>query len=179
MKKHFICKYIAAAAALAALCCFFTLAACSAQESDAQYLRIHIRANSNEDKDQAVKYAVKDAAVAFLSPQLENAATLQDALLTAEKNVPALTELCSEVLAENGFDYGARVRVCREEFPARAYLDLTLPDGVYDALIIELGEGAGDNWWCVMFPPLCFVSAPNGDFAYKSLLAELWRKYFS
>ena len=85
MKKHFICKYIAAAAALAALCCFFTLAACSAQESDAQYLRIHIRANSNEDKDQAVKYAVKDAAVAFLSPQLENAATLQDALLTAEK----------------------------------------------------------------------------------------------
>ena len=103
---------------------------------------------------------------------------LDYALKVVEENTDALEELSRRVLEENGFFYGATVRLAREEFPARTYGSITLPDGVYDALIIELGSGKGDNWWCVAFPPLCFVSAPGGDFAYKSIIAELWQKYF-
>ena len=156
---------------------FAALSACA--EENTQYLRIHIRANSNSREDQDVKYAVKDAVVEYLTPQLEEADSMSQALDIVQKNLPALNELCSSVLLSEGFSYGASARTCREQFPARTYGSLTLSDGVYDALIIELGSGSGDNWWCVVFPPLCFVSAEDGDFAYKSLIAELWRKYFS
>ena len=114
----------------------------------------------------------------YLTPQLEEADSMSQALDIVQKNLPALNELCSSVLLSEGFSYGANARTCREQFPARTYGSLTLSDGVYDALIIDLGSGSGDNWWCVVFPPLCFVSAEDGDFAYKSLIAELWRKYF-
>lgn len=167
--------YIVTAFFVILLIIILALTAC-AQGEKREYLRLHIRANSNSASDQDVKYEVRDAVVNYLSPLLSDVTDFNQALLTAEENLPALEELASRVLEENGFDYGAKVRLAREEFPARTYGSVTLPDGVYNALIIELGSGAGDNWWCVAFPPLCFVSE-DGEFAYKSLIAELWRKY--
>ena len=177
MKKAAFVFLLAAAIGLIALL-FGNTGAAGGSASETEYLRIHIRANSNSREDQDVKYAVKDAVVEYLTPQLEEANTMSQALDIVQKNLPALNELCSSVLLSEGFSYGANARTCREQFPARTYGSLTLSDGVYDALIIELGSGSGDNWWCVVFPPLCFVSAEDGDFAYKSLIAELWRKYF-
>lgn len=169
--------YIVTAFFVILLVIILVLTAC-AQSEKREYLRLHIRANSNSQADQDVKYEVRDAVINYLTPLLDDVTDLDYALKVVEENTDALEELSRRVLEENGFFYGAAVRLAREEFPARTYGSITLPDGVYEALIIELGSGKGDNWWCVAFPPLCFVSAPEGDFAYKSIIAELWQKYF-
>ena len=82
-----------------------------------------------------------------------------------------------KILREHGFTYGARASLRQEEFPTRVYEDITLSAGVYDALILELGTGEGDNWWCVVYPPLCFAGG-NGNVVYKSKIAEIIRNFF-
>ena len=122
-------------------------------------LRLHITANSDSAADQAVKLLVRDAV-------LEAGAEIFNGSVTAagaeEKLLPALGLLektAREVLRAQGFSYGARAYLCEDWFAARAYGDLTLPAGRYKALRIALGTGAGQNWWCVMFPPLCLPAA--------------------
>jgi stage II sporulation protein R len=81
-------------------------------------------------------------------------------------------------LKEEGFDYCSNAEIRQENFPTRVYGDYTLEEGVYDALIIELGEGVGDNWWCVIYPPLCFTSA-SSDVTYRWLIQDIidkWKK---
>lgn len=134
-------------------------------------LRIHIRANSDEEDDQTVKYRVKDAVVAFLTPALEKAESKEEALGIIADKKDDLKFIAEETLASNGFSYGANIRVANEDFPTRVYEDLTLPSGKYDAVIVELGDAAGRNWWCVVYPPLCFN---NGNkTVYKSKIAEI------
>ena len=82
------------------------------------------------------------------------------------------------ILKAEGYDYGARASLRQEEFPTRVYEGVTLQAGVYDALILELGTGSGDNWWCVVYPPLCFTSG-NGNVIYKSKIAEIIKKFYS
>ncbi len=141
-------------------------------------LRIHIRAASNSDADQAVKMQVKEAIVELLEDGLSDVTTLDEALSVVESKLPEIERTASAVLRQNGFDYGASARLAREQFPTRAYEDIVVPSGVYDALILELGGGTGDNWWCVIYPPLCFVRPSyGGDFKYKFKLKELWERY--
>lgn len=151
----------------------------SNSKNEEQYLRIHIRANSNEAKDQSVKYKVKESVVEYMTPKLENATSKKEAMSILEKNLNNMKKVADRALALNGFDYTSNIRLCQEEFPVRTYGDLTLDSGVYDALIIELGSGIGDNWWCVVFPPLCFVGEENDkeEFEYKSFFEELYNKY--
>jgi stage II sporulation protein R len=80
------------------------------------------------------------------------------------------------VLKENGFTYTSRASIRQEEFPTRTYGDFTLESGVYDALIVELGTGEGDNWWCVIYPPLCFT-AGNGNVTYISAIQQIIKKW--
>ena len=149
----------------------------SNQPSDEEtYLRIHIRANSNDAVDQSVKYKVKDSIVEFMTPALEGVKTKAEAMEILQSNTAQMKRVADDTLAQNGYNYTSRVSLRKEEFPARTYGDLTLDSGVYDALIIELGSGEGDNWWCVVFPPLCFVSQDKGDVEYKSFFARLYRK---
>ena len=97
-----------------------------------------------------------------------------------ENALPQIEEVANGVLAENGFSYTARAAVRREEFPTRVYEDVTLEAGVYDALIVELGEGAGANWWCVVYPPLCFSGEANGgNVRYRSRLLEIIQNFFA
>lgn len=151
----------------------------SNSKNEEQYLRIHIRANSNEAKDQSVKYKVKESVVEYMTPKLENVTSKKEAMSILEKNLNNMKKVADRTLALNGFDYTSNIRLCQEEFPVRTYGDLTLDSGVYDALIIELGSGVGDNWWCVVFPPLCFVGEENDEdeFEYKSFFEELYNKY--
>ncbi|MDE7349417.1 MAG: stage II sporulation protein R, partial [Clostridia bacterium] len=87
----------------------------------------------------------------------EGVKTKAEAMEILQNNIVAMKSVADATLAQNGYGYLSRVSLRKEEFPARTYGDLTLDRGVYDALIIELGSGEGDNWWCVVFPPLCFV----------------------
>ena len=147
-------------------------------QAENDYLRIHVRANSNDPIDQDIKYKVKDEVVKFLTPyasQCVDKATAKSIIGDALKDIE---KVCDRVLKENGFTYTSRASVREEEFPTRVYGDLTLEHGVYDALIIELGSGTGDNWWCVIYPPLCFTS-PSTDIQYRSLIYDIINKFFN
>lgn len=143
----------------------------------AAYLRVHIRANSNCVEDQSVKYKVRDKIVEFLTPTVADCETKEQAIEKIGDRLDEAVKAAEAVLRENGFSYGARASLRKEEFPTRVYENVTLEAGVYDALIIELGSGSGDNWWCVVYPPLCF-SGGNQNVIYKSKIAEIIRNFF-
>ncbi len=147
------------------------------QTQKGEYLRIHVRANSNLDIDQAVKYKVKDAVVEYLTPLAAKCTDKTTAQALISSNLDKIVALCNQTLANNGFNYASRANLRREQFPTRVYGDLTLESGEYDALIIELGEGVGDNWWCVIYPPLCFTSSV-GNVKYRSAIIEIINRFF-
>ena len=136
--------------------------------------------NSNSAEDQSVKLAVRDEVTAYLTSALEGCRSKSDALdsLAAEKE--NLRAIAQSVLDAHGYDYKAAVELKKENFPDREYDGCFFPAGVYDALMIYLGEGKGDNWWCVAFPPLCFVPDADGEqIVYASWVKELIDKIFS
>lgn len=141
-----------------------------------EYLRIHIRADSNENQAQAVKYRVRDEVVEYLTPLVASYETKTEAMQGVEKNLRQIAAVASRTLAENGFSYGATAELTTESFPTRVYDDHTLPAGEYSALIIRLGSGEGDNWWCVVYPPLCFAGE-QGNVIYKSKIAEIIQNF--
>ncbi len=145
--------------------------------ADTDYLRIHVRANSNEQIDQSVKYLVKDEVVKFITPYAAQCVDKDAAIKVISGILDGIEEVCDRVLRQNGFTYTSRASVRAEEFPTRVYGDLTLESGIYDALIIELGSGSGDNWWCVIYPPLCFTSA-TADVQYRSAIYDIINKFF-
>lgn len=153
--------------------CIFT----PKQNSKVEYLRIHIRANSNLEIDQSVKYLVKDKVVSFLTPLIAECDTKPKALKTLEKNLKNIEQVANSVLMDKGFNYVSNAKINTEAFPTRAYNDLTLDAGFYDALIINLGSGSGDNWWCVVYPPLCFTGEGT-SYIYKSKIYEIINNFF-
>lgn len=157
-------------------------AAFAAQEKTVQteYLRMHVRANSDSATDQAVKYEVKDAIVDYLIPLAAECTTKREAMSMLKSELDAIEEIADGVLQKNGFAYTARASLRQEEFPTRVYEDVTLEAGIYDALIVELGEGVGANWWCVVYPPLCFAGEASGEgVIYRSRLWEIIRDFFA
>ena len=139
-----------------------------------EYFRIHIRANSNSEADQNVKYIVKDAVVDFLIPLLSDVETKDEAEDVMNANLDQIEEVADEVLLENGFTYKSSAYISFEEFPTREYDDLVLEEGYYDALILALGTGSGDNWWCVVYPPFCFLETKNSEnYVYISKIWEI------
>ena len=148
---------------------------------EASYLRIHIRANSNSEKDQGVKYKVKAAVVDYLTPKIADGSTFSEVYEILNENLHEIEAVADEVLKQNGFSYTSKASLRDEYFPTRSYGEYTLEDGYYDALILELGTGEGNNWWCVVYPPLCFIGAEGNSTAnikYKSKLMEIINKFF-
>ncbi len=154
---------------------------CQPTSDTQQLLRIHIRANSNSQCDQNVKYIVKQAIVDYLVPYVSQCYSLQDAISIVSAKLSDIEHVANNTLLDCGYSYDSHVRLCQELFPDRVYDGVTVPSGVYDALIVELGSGTGDNWWCVVYPPLCFVgSYSSGDsIVYQSKLYEIISKWQS
>lgn len=145
------------------------------------YLRLHIRANSNLDVDQNIKYEVKQVVVDFLTPHLCKVKNKQEAVNVVNEYSSLLKSKCLTTLQNSGFDYSVNIKIANEYFPTRTYANTTLESGYYDAVIIELGEAKGDNWWCVMYPPLCFVNnfENTTQIKYKSIVYEWFEKIFN
>ncbi len=148
--------------------------------TNADYLRLHIRANSNLEKDQDVKYKVKNKVLDVLTKDVSNIKSkteLENYILNSKNRLQGVVD---NVLKENGFNYISNIIIKNEYFPTRTYNNVTLNSGFYDAIIIELGKAEGNNWWCVAYPPLCFVyeSSNLGNITYKSKLYELIKKFF-
>ncbi len=146
-------------------------------EVQTEYLRIHVRANSNAQIDQSIKYVVKDKIVSYLTPYIAECDTKSKAQTLLEDNLSGIERVANTALKEAGFNYTAKAKVKREEFPTRVYGELELESGIYDALIVELGEGVGDNWWCVVYPPLCFTG-DGTHVVYRSKILEIISDFY-
>ena len=154
-----------------AIICVSTAFAMDKSDKNAEYLRIHIRANSNSDIDQSIKYDVKSLTVDFLTPYMETVSSKSEAITVLNKVKGDLKNKIDGLLAKKGFNYKSSVLIKNEEFPTRVYEDLTLEKGYYDAVVVNLGEASGNNWWCVVYPPLCFLN-DESDVSYKSKIVE-------
>ena len=141
-----------------------------------EYLRIHIRANSNQAIDQSVKYEIKEKIVEYLTPYIAECDTRKKAETLLVDRLENIEQVADAVLFSKGFNYKSKADVKDEKFPTRTYDELTLPAGEYRALIVELGDGKGDNWWCVVYPPLCFVGEGTG-YVYKSKILEIINQF--
>lgn len=172
--KKFIAVFVAILAVVATVALAKNIGGNSAADTD--YLRIHVRANSNSQTDQSVKYIVKDEVVRFITPYAAQCTDKEKAIEIISGILPEIEKVCDRTLKANGFSYKSKASVRAEEFPTRVYGDLTLESGIYDALIIELGSGTGDNWWCVIYPPLCFTSGTAGV-QYRSAIMDIINKF--
>ena len=126
-----------------------------------QVVRLHILANSDSAEDQALKLKVRDAILEASADWQEVAATPEEALALAEERLPQLQAVAEQTVTAEGYDYPVRAEVCRMYFTTRQYDTVTLPAGQYDAVRVSIGEAEGQNWWCVMYPPLCVGAASD------------------
>lgn len=139
-------------------------------------LRFHILANSDSKEDQEVKKKVRDAVGLMMAPKLQKAESLADTENIVEENLDSIVSTAERVLEENGYSYGAKARLARVDFPVKSYGDYTFPAGEYEALQVTLGAGEGHNWWCVLYPNMCFqgtvfeIESEEADEALREVL---------
>lgn len=141
-------------------------------------LRLHVIANSDSPEDQAAKLRVRDAILAYEAKRLviRSQETVRAGILADGAGLLAAVE---DSLKESGMGYGARLSLGTYAFPDRSYMGKIFPAGTYPALRVVLGEGAGQNWWCVLFPPLCILELPGGEIEegeMQSLLLNLLKE---
>lgn len=143
------------------LCAVSYVNAVSSHISDSVF-RLHILANSNSEEDQNLKYLVRDEVISFLTKLTENVNSKKEVIQIVNKNLDQFQQIAEKVISENGYTYPVKISVGNFSFPTKEYGDVSLPAGSYDALRIEIGQATGNNWWCVLFPPLCFVDVSSG-----------------
>lgn len=124
-------------------------------------LRLHVLANSDTLYDQALKMEVKDQVVKYMSKEFSNINNIDEATLTAQERLTDIEQVATDVIQAHGYDYPVQVLLGKYEFPTKSYGNLIFPQGEYEAVRIIIGEGEGQNWWCVLFPPLCMVSSSD------------------
>lgn len=158
MKKLEISLFLGLVLSAAALFAGLPFAsACSEVREDT--LRLHVVADSDSERDQAVKLEVRDAVVGVCADLFAGAGGYDGAVQRAGAALPEIERAANAVLAAEGFEYRARAELKRMYFDARSYGEVTLPSGVYTALRVTLGKGEGKNWWCVLYPALCIASS--------------------
>lgn len=122
-------------------------------------LRLHVLANSNSKEDQQLKLKVRDCVAKAAADAFGDAENQADALMLANDSLDELRQAAQQCVYDEGYDYQVNAELAKMYFTTRRYGAATLPAGTYDALRITIGDGRGDNWWCVVFPPLCVSAA--------------------
>ena len=120
-------------------------------------IRLHVIANSDRENDQKLKLKVRDAVLEKFGNELDTYEGIDYSRAEIEKNLELIENCARDVIDSSGYDYDVKASLGKSDFPTKTYGDVTLPAGTYEALKIEIGKAEGKNWWCVMFPPLCFV----------------------
>ena len=124
--------------------------------------RLHVLANSDSEEDQSLKLKVRDSLLAYMNGLCSNCSTKQEAISIANEHKADFQKIAEETIKENGYNYSVKININNFYFPTKNYGDISLPAGFYDALRVEIGEAKGKNWWCVMFPSLCFIDVSSG-----------------
>ncbi|MBE5926486.1 MAG: stage II sporulation protein R [Lachnospiraceae bacterium] len=122
-------------------------------------VRFHIIANSDNEEDQKLKLKVKDSVITYTQKLLKDSKSLEETCKIINEHKKQILEIANNVIRENGYDYSTTITYENCYFPAKTYGDITFPPGNYNAFNIRIGEHNGKNWWCVLYPPLCFVDA--------------------
>ncbi len=146
---------------------FFIVTAYSYATSISQGLgenifRLHILANSDSEEDQTLKLKVRDAILEYMKTLTDDMSDKQAVIELSKQHMQDFQEIAERVIFENGYDYSVNIEIGNFYFPTKYYGNISLPAGNYDALKIQIGEAKGQNWWCSLFPPLCFVSISSG-----------------
>lgn len=132
-------------------------------------LRLHVLAASDNETDQAHKLLVRDAVLEKMQPLLADVTSKDEAISVVSSHLSDIETTARDTLLALGDDADVTVELCRDQFPVKTYGDLTFPAGTYDALRISIGSAEGHNWWCVMYPTLCFVDAATATLPNEAL----------
>ena len=156
---------------------FICIISCITFEKDCEdirsnVLRLHVIADSNSSEAQSVKLKVRDAVLRESRELFEGNRSLDGAEVRLSENLDTMKAVAERTLRENGYTYSAKVEIAECYFPTRQYGDITLPAGYYNALRVVLGSGEGENWWCVMFPPMCLPAASKDEARLDDVLDE-------
>lgn len=144
-------------------------------------IRIRVIANSNNSKDQLIKNVVRNNIEKEVTNLLANVTNIDEARTLLEENIDLINECVEDVLEKNNYDVSYKVDFGYNLFPEKKYKGVVYEEGYYESVVVALGEGKGDNWWCVLFPPLCLMETSSSDLEeieYKSFIKEIIDKYF-
>ncbi len=130
--------------------------------------RLHVIANSDSDEDQNLKYIVRDSLLEYMNTLTKNVSSRDTAMQIAKEHIDDFYTIAKNTIREHGYNYDVNINIGNSFFPTKYYGDIAFPAGYYDALKVEIGNSNGQNWWCVMFPPLCFVDMSTGIVPEKS-----------
>lgn len=138
------------------------------QDLSSSVLRLHVIANSDSYEDQALKLQVRDKLLEYMSSMSSDISTKEGVLSFVQVHLYEFEQVAKKVVDGCGYDYDVRVSLGKSDFPTKSYGDMTFPAGTYDALKVQIGNSNGQNWWCVMFPPLCFVNITSAELPDES-----------
>lgn len=124
--------------------------------------RLHVIANSDTKEDQDLKYKVRDNLIEYMNSLCKDVTSKEEAIKISKLHEEDFLNIANNNIKENGYSYPVTIEFGNFSFPTKDYGDISLPAGYYDALRVKIGEAKGQNWWCVMFPPLCFVNVSSG-----------------
>ncbi len=132
-----------------------------------EIIRFHVIANSDSEKDQKLKLEIRDEVIKYLEPKLSQSKSINESRKIIKENDKKVKEIAKNMVKDKGYNYKIDSQLSKENFPEKVYGNITLPQGEYEAYRILIGDSVGQNWWCVMFPPLCFVDVTKGEVAYN------------
>lgn len=180
--KRSIFLALSACCLLISWLCFFSIKRTGdealASRISPSILRFHVLANSDSQKDQQLKMEVKSLLVNKIGEDMENCGSKEEMCLYLNNNRDKLISLAESYIKKQGFSYGVTLNLSRDYFPSKVYGDMAFPCGTYDAARVVIGKGKGHNWWCVLYPSLCFIEPsyaavpPSSKKTLKSSVGE-------
>lgn len=142
--------------------CAYSYACTVSSGIEDSVFRLHVLANSDSEEDQNLKYMVRDKLIEYMNTLCKDVSSKEKAIEIAKEHEADFKNIAVQTILDNGYPYDVTVEIGNFEFPTKTYGDIAFPSGYYDALRVKIGNASGKNWWCVMFPPLCFVNVSSG-----------------
>lgn len=143
------------------------------EDISSKIIRFHVIANSDTEDDQSLKLKVRDKVLEYISPKLKECQNIDESRKVMKENNDTIIRICNKTIKELGYKYSVKTTLGRENFPVKTYGNITLPQGNYEAYRIVIGTGEGHNWWCIMFPPLCFADVTKVEVDEKKAENEM------
>lgn len=159
IKRYFILLFVLSLFLI--LSAYSYVSAISSNLSNSVF-RLHVIANSDTKEDQDLKYKVRDGLIEYMKTLTSSNNTKEEVIKIASEHKEDFKNIAKKIVVDNGYNYEINIEIGNFSFPTKTYGDISFPSGFYDALKVEIGNSKGQNWWCVMFPPLCFVDVNSG-----------------